>query len=258
MFADSLLESSWKTRSHRGWTTFASFAVQLSGLGLLLFLPLLFTEALPKLRLLSPVVPFSAPPSPAPAPEPPHAAHQITATTVTPDHPFVAPDRIPTSITPIEDTIATPPIDTRGTWTPSANRGANTGPGVPWGTGTAIASVAPPVVHPPQPRISVMMQGNLIDRVQPEYPSIAKAAHIQGIVLLRAVISREGKIENLQVVSGHPMLVKAALEAVKQWRYRPYILNGQRLRSKPRSQLISCCLAASRRNQPDLENPVDF
>ena len=56
-----------------------------------------------------------------------------------------------------------------------------------------------------------MMQGNLIDRVQPEYPSIAKAAHIQGIVLLRAVISREGKIENLQVVSGHPMLVKAAL-----------------------------------------------
>jgi protein TonB len=71
------------------------------------------------------------------------------------------------------------------------------------------------------------MEGSLIDRVQPEYPPLAKQARIQGTVLLRAVIDREGKIENLQVLGGHPLLVEAALKAVRQWRYRPYYLNGQ-------------------------------
>ena len=62
--------------------------------------------------------------------------------------------------------------------------------------------------------------------MQPLYPSAAKAARIQGPVVLRAVISKEGTIENLAVQSGHPMLVKAAIDAVRQWRYRPYLLNG--------------------------------
>ena len=71
------------------------------------------------------------------------------------------------------------------------------------------------------------MKGNLIYRVQPEYPGLARQAHIQGTVLLRAVISREGTIENLQVVSGPPMLVPSAIAAVRHWRYRPYFLNDQ-------------------------------
>ena len=71
------------------------------------------------------------------------------------------------------------------------------------------------------------MEGSLIYRVQPEYPPLAQQARIQGTVLLHAVIDREGKIENLQVLGGHPLLVKAALKAVQQWRYRPYYLNGQ-------------------------------
>jgi protein TonB len=72
-----------------------------------------------------------------------------------------------------------------------------------------------------------MMEGNIILRIQPNYPSIAKQARIQGEVLLRAMISRDGTIENLQVLSGHPMLASAAVEAVRQWRYRPYVLNGE-------------------------------
>jgi len=72
-----------------------------------------------------------------------------------------------------------------------------------------------------------MMEGNLIYRVQPVYPLLARQARIQGTVLLRAVISREGTIENLQVVSGHPMLVQSAIDAVRHWRYRPYFLNDQ-------------------------------
>jgi protein TonB len=72
-----------------------------------------------------------------------------------------------------------------------------------------------------------MMEGNLILRVQPDYPTIARQAGVQGQVVLRAMISREGTIENLQVLSGHPMLVRAAVNAVQQWRYRPYVLNGE-------------------------------
>ena len=72
-----------------------------------------------------------------------------------------------------------------------------------------------------------MMEGNLTHRVQPLYPPLARQARIQGQVVIRAVISRNGMIENLQVLSGHPMLVQAAIDAVKQWRYRPYFLNGE-------------------------------
>ena len=72
-----------------------------------------------------------------------------------------------------------------------------------------------------------MLEGSLIRRVQPTYPPLARSARIQGPVILEAVISKAGTIDNLRVVSGHPMLVGAAIEAVSQWRYRPYILNGE-------------------------------
>jgi protein TonB len=72
-----------------------------------------------------------------------------------------------------------------------------------------------------------MMEGNLIRRVEPSYPSIAKQARIQGSVLLRAMIGKDGSIENLRLLSGHPALAQAAMEAVRQWRYRPYFLNGE-------------------------------
>jgi protein TonB len=71
------------------------------------------------------------------------------------------------------------------------------------------------------------MEGNLIRRVQPEYPALAVHARVQGTVVLRAVIDREGIIQNLQVISGPPLLVQAAINAVRQWRYRPYYLNDQ-------------------------------
>ncbi len=67
-------------------------------------------------------------------------------------------------------------------------------------------------------------------RIEPTYPPVARAAHIQGVVVLTAIIDKEGNIQNLQVMSGHPMLVPAAIEAVKQWRYKPFLLNGQPLK----------------------------
>ena len=76
-------------------------------------------------------------------------------------------------------------------------------------------------------RRSVMMEGNLIHRVEPRYPTLAKQARIQGTVIVKAIISRNGVIEQTQVVSGPGLLGHAALEAIRQWRYRPYILNGE-------------------------------
>jgi protein TonB len=112
--------------------------------------------------------------------------------------------------------------------------GTNTGP---IGTGPTIPGLAPGgelPVPPPAPRsightfrTSSMLQGSLLHQVQPSYPPLAKTARIQGPVVLEAVISKAGAIENLRVISGPPMLVKAALDAVSEWRYRPYILNNE-------------------------------
>ena len=70
-------------------------------------------------------------------------------------------------------------------------------------------------------------QGLLVHKVTPQYPPLAKQARIQGVVVLQALIGKDGNIQNLHVVSGHPMLTTAALEAVKEWKYKPYYLNGE-------------------------------
>jgi len=69
-------------------------------------------------------------------------------------------------------------------------------------------------------------QGMLIKKVSPDYPAIAYAARVDGTVVLSAVINKEGRIENLRVVTGPPMLQQSALDAVRKWVYRPYLLNG--------------------------------
>jgi protein TonB len=69
-------------------------------------------------------------------------------------------------------------------------------------------------------------QGLLIKRVQPRYPQSALAMHLQGAVQLGAMIDKEGKIVNLQVLKGDAMLARAAMDAVRQWRYKPYYLDG--------------------------------
>jgi protein TonB len=83
------------------------------------------------------------------------------------------------------------------------------------------------VVKPPASSIRVsagVQQGLLISRIEPRYSEIARKTRIQGDVVLAAIIGRDGRIENLHVLSGHPMLAETALDAVKQWRYRPYML----------------------------------
>jgi protein TonB len=93
--------------------------------------------------------------------------------------------------------------------------------------GRGVQTVVHPAVQPKPHVISSMMEGLLVNKVLPVYPAMARAIRIAGTVQLQATISREGTIENLRAVSGPPLLQQAAIDAVKQWRYRPYLLNGE-------------------------------
>jgi len=96
---------------------------------------------------------------------------------------------------------------------------------------SATGAVDPTLSHPTATahnmRVSSMMQGMLVRRIEPRYPPPAIAARIEGPVKIRAIISREGIITQAQLLSGNPLLSGAALEAIRQWRYKPYILNGE-------------------------------
>jgi protein TonB len=115
--------------------------------------------------------------------------------------------------------------------------------GAPGGVIGGIISSVPQAAPPPPPppvvkeapkpvvqRIRVggnVQQARLINQPKPVYPPLAKQARIQGVVRFNAIIGKDGAIMNLQVVSGHPLLVPSALEAVRQWRYQPTLLNGE-------------------------------
>jgi periplasmic protein TonB len=224
MFLDSLLDSAWANRSHRGWTTLISFAAQALGVGVLLCLPFIYTQGLPELKLIR--ILLASPASP-PGP-PPSAAHQRSSTPISASigERLLSGDKSPRVIARVSEANALPPLNPAGgTWIPD---------GIGEGSGSvlySIANVTHAVVPPPPPihklRVSRMMEGNLIHKVLPEYPPAARAARIQGPVVLRAIIGKDGGIANLRVLSGHPVLVKAAMDAVSQWRYRPYNLSGE-------------------------------
>lgn len=116
------------------------------------------------------------------------------------------------------------------------------GPGSPQGILHGMGEAVRPVVAAPAPpptvvrqfKSSDLLQGSLIRRVEPVYPPLARSARVQGPVVLEAIISKEGTIKNLQLISGHPLLSTAAIAAVSQWRYRPYILDGQAIEVETR------------------------
>ncbi len=225
MFADSLLDSRFTGRSQRGWTTLTSFALQTLGVAVVLVLPLLYTEGLPKLALVSMSAPIGPPPGPPPATQPHSAIRPVESNL---SHGLVvAPPTIPDAITRVVDEASPQDAAPCTICVPGGTGDLSSTNPVIGSIGTTVAIVPPPPKPTVRaPRVSQMMEGNLIYRVQPAYPALARAARIQGPVHLRAIISRTGTIENLQAIDGHPMLVGAAIDAVRQWRYRPYILNG--------------------------------
>ena len=226
MFEDSLIESAGRIRTKRGWTTLLSLVLQVLLVGFLVLVPLIYTEALPKAQLVSFLV---APPPPPPPPPP--AAEVIRAVKVIQtdivDGQLRAPTKIPEKVQMITEDEPPPTMS-------SGVVGGVPG-GVPGGQmggvlGGIISStpVAVPKVAPSRVRVSQgVVSGLAISQPKPLYPQMARMARVQGAVVLQAVISKSGAIENLRVVSGHPMLQQSALDAVRQWRYRPYLLNGE-------------------------------
>jgi protein TonB len=220
------LNSSWDECSRRGLTTLTSFALQALAVGVLLVVPLLRPTGLPLFRQLSTPVSLGQPQA-EPAQPRTHAGGNSAALSNPAEIVLRQPARIPNQIDAVGDDA---PLPIGGDGPVILGLRDTGGPGGVLGSvGTGSRPIMPaapvPAVH--AVRLSHMSEGDLIHKILPMYPPLARSARIQGTVVLQAMISKLGTIENLRLVSGHPMLAPAAIEAVRQWRYRPYILNNE-------------------------------
>lgn len=230
-------------RGNRAWTTMAGFAGQVLIIASAVLAPLVGPQALPRTQewvtLFYPTAPVAppraAPQAPAVA-RPARPALQLrdgilTAPVNTPDRPVI---------------IDEPPLTAAEMGGTGVGVTGGIDGGIPGGilhglTAAVTRQVAPPapprpVAAPavekpagPPPRIKVgglVQQGMLVNQVIPTYPALARAARISGVVQLVGVVGTDGRIKHLQLVSGHPLLVEAALAAVRRWVYRPTYLNG--------------------------------
>ncbi len=231
MFEDSLIESGGRFGAkRRGATTFVSFILQGILLGILILIPLIYTEALPRQQLMTFLV---APPPPPPPPPPPAAAPVVKVEKIVSEMDQGAlrtPTKIPEKVKMIKEEETPPPSSGIGGvvgGVPGGVPGGQMG-GVIGGIISSTPVAVPKVATPQRVRVSQgVSQGLLIHQVKPTYPALARQARIQGQVVLQAVIAKDGSIQNLHLVSGHPMLTQSAMDAVKQWRYKPYFLNGE-------------------------------
>jgi protein TonB len=236
MFEQTFVDGEGKT--NKSWTVILSTLGQVTLVGVLLLIPLIYTEALPKTSLTSFL---TAPPPPPPPPPPPAQAPPKVVKVVVRQFDgskLVAPKVIPKQIAMIQEDE--PPPSAAGVvgGVPGGVPGGSAG-GILGGIVGGIPSAAPPPPPPPKKepekpknpeRIRVggnVQAANLIRKVTPVYPPLAKQARVQGTVRFSAIIGKDGAIQNLQLVSGHPLLVPAATEAVKQWVYKPTLLNGE-------------------------------
>ena len=213
-------------KTHRMGTVLASFAAQTILVVIVILIPMIYFDVLPTAQLRSLLLaPLPLPPTPpTPPPEAPKVVKFIPRQFLAGK--LMAPQRIPPNITMIkEDELpALSAVGSVGGVSPDAL--------------VRILGPVPVAAPPPPPSVQksaqtprirvggIVQSAKLVLQLKPVYPQLAKQARIQGVVKLHALISREGTIEDLKVVSGHPLLVPSALEAVKQWAYQPTLLNG--------------------------------
>jgi protein TonB len=222
-------------KTNKGWTVFVSLTAQCLLLVVAVILPMVYFEVLPAAQLSSFLV---APPPPPPPPPPPAAAPVVKIVKVIPRQfdagKLIAPKSIPKDIAVIREEEL-PPSAGGGVvgGVPGGVGGGAVG-GVLGGIIGSVPTAAPPPPPPPKAvvpqRIRVggnVQAANLINQVRPVYPPLAKQARISGVVELSAVIGKDGRVQDLKVIKGHPLLVQAALDAVKNWVYRPTLLNGE-------------------------------
>jgi periplasmic protein TonB len=227
MFDEMVVSSPNPTKTNKPWTVILSMIFQMAFLAVLILIPLIYTEALPKTMMATLLV---APPPPPPPPPPPIAqiVHVKPQVHLMDAGKLVTPKVIPKDIKIIKEDA--PDMSSMGM------QGGVVG-GVAGGQmggviGGVIGGVggAPPPPKPAQQRIrqgGQVQAAKLVNKVQPLYPPLARQTRISGTVRLHAIIAKNGTVEQLEVISGHPLLVQAALDAVRQWKYQATTLNGE-------------------------------
>jgi periplasmic protein TonB len=219
MFEDSTFESTGRIRTRSRRWMIATFTLNGSILLALVLIPLIYPEALPSHALTFLLV---APAAPTQPPPPQTTVRQFHGTPEAAGSIIFAPPKIPIGITMVQDAG------------PAPDNGViamGPGTGIPGGDASPFAShrAAPAVRLQNKGAVhvsSMVVEGLLIEKRLPAYPPIARETRTEGTVVLQATISKSGTIENLRVISGPAMLQQAALDAVKTWRYRPYLLDG--------------------------------
>ena len=222
LFHDSLIVSGGKSRPRNPWAAVGSLAFQLLVVAALVVIPLFRTAPLPKRQMLTMLY---APPAAASnatrlqAPTPAYTSTSIGSPTPIPRTQEAPP----------------PPADTTGGVVGGVPGGAVGG--VPGGVLSEVVGSTrsvPVLAKTPEPtpikRIRVasrVAEANLIHDVAPQYPPEAGRARIEGAVVLMAVIGRDGSVQDVRVESGLPILAQAAIDAVRQWRYKPYMIDGE-------------------------------
>ena len=232
-------------KTNKTWTVVVSALIQVGLVIVAIILPMIYFEVLPSATLQSLLV---APPPPPPPPPPPAAAPVVKPVKVIPRQfdagRLTTPKAIPKEIAVIkEDEL--PPAATGMSGVVGGVPGGTVGGAVGGVLGSILTqtnALAPPPPPPPPakkndapppPPKRVVIGGNvqaamLVDGPKPQYPPLAKQARVQGVVHLHAFISKEGTIESLSVIPpAHPLLAPAAVEAVRRWRYKPTLLNGE-------------------------------
>ena len=227
MFNELVESVGSKKKTDKGWAVVLSGLVQSVSLIVLILIPLIHIEALPK-AVFSTVLIAPAPPPPSAPPPDQSIRERAEQPTRLFDHNILhAPNKIPTRVAiiieeplPPESPAAAIASGPLGGGDLFHDFGAPSPPAAP--------PSPPPSRVPPRIQLGGQIQvAKIISQPSPIYPPLARQARIQGSVLLHAVLDKDGRVSELQVISGHPLLVQAALDAVKQWRYRPTLLNNE-------------------------------
>ena len=218
MFPELIVSGMRPSTTHKRWTITISALAQAALWGILILVPLIYTEALPKGMLKTLIV----------APPPPVTAHPLasvrnTRVRIIPLSLITAPTFVPRHV---DSEAGGPPVEyvDREDANPAASNTL-----IDLFHASAPPAPAEPraAKEPGRVRVSEGVQAaSLLNRVLPQYPEITRLTHVSGTVKLRAIIARDGTVQELAYVSGPALLIKPAMDAVRQWRYRPTLLNG--------------------------------
>jgi len=234
VFAEAMLEKSSTRQKRHPLKWAASLGAHAAVLFLLLLMPLYFSQGLDMHRLNMTLLIAPLPPAAAPPPPPPAAIARAVHTapkTFTPGK-LTAPSFVPKAVAiandaaqPEEALLASP------AGVPGGVPGGLAG-GIPGGMMNGVAAPAAPAVVAEGPRKPVRVGGEvkpprLLSGPAPIYPTLARQSHISGIVVIEAIIDEHGNVVELKAISGHPLLIPAAMKAVSQRKYEPTVLDGQ-------------------------------